>query len=51
MYYIYLIHVHVACIKKNAETHIKTLFKNFYSTTQVAVKIFNTDKKKTSANC
>lgn len=36
MYYIYLIHVHVACIKKNADTNIKTLFKNLYSTTQVA---------------
>lgn len=36
--------------KKNAETNIKILFKNLYSTSQVAVKIFNTDKKKTSGN-
>lgn len=55
--YSHVLHISNTCtytcsmhFKKNAETNIKILFKNLYSTSQVAVKIFNTDKKKTSGN-
>lgn len=55
--YSHVLHISNTCtcsthLKKNAETNTctKILFKNLYSTSQVAVKIFNTDKKKTSSN-